>query len=83
MAQRTAADGLDRARANLWLMTRDRRTTLHPNLWRPQRDEGPPARSSWQPSFPDESRDWSRQLSEEMRPLVESLQRLRDRGLLE
>jgi hypothetical protein len=64
-------------------MTRDRQSTLQSNLGRPQRDEGPPARSSWQPSFRDESRDWSRQLSDEMRPLVESLQRLRDRGLLE
>jgi tryptophan 2,3-dioxygenase len=64
-------------------MTRDRRTALKSRLWRAQRDERPSSRSSWQPSFRDESRDWSRQLSEEMRPLVESLQRLRDRGLLE
>lgn len=64
-------------------MNRDRRPPVQPHVWRPQGDERGAVRSTWQPSFRDESRDWSRQLSEEMRPLVESLQRLRDRGLLE
>lgn len=37
----------------------------------------------WAPTSIDEARMWREQLREEMRPLVESIARMRDRGLLD
>lgn len=37
----------------------------------------------WAPTSVDEARAWREQLHEEMRPLVETLARIRDRGLLD
>ncbi len=37
----------------------------------------------WRGSERLDERDWNARLSEELRPLVESLERLRERGMLE
>lgn len=46
-------------------------------------DLGPAGFETWTPSTTAEERLWRDQLSEEIRPLEESLARLRERGLLD